>query len=259
MTLFTLKKFISAWLMPLPFSALLLILGCIFLWCKRERVARYLITAGLAVLIISSCTAVSDLLLLPLEEKYPKWQSSAEKIDYVVVMGASQAEAPRLPLTNRPNTAAVYRLLEGIAVYRASPGSKLLLSGGPGHVSLMSQVVREIGVADTDVVLQSRSHDTEEEVGLLAPIVGGHRFVVVTSAAHMPRTMGLFHAAGLDPVPAPTHFLDRNNPHPNWRDFMLPDTDSLARAEFAAHEYIGLLWLEMKNWGLEIKKSWAVD
>lgn len=247
----TLKKFIGAWLMPLPFSVVVLAIGCVLLWCRRERTARWLLTFGLAVLIVCSCTAISDLALQPIEERYPKWQGGAEKIDYVVVMGAGQGEAPRLPLTNRPNTAAVYRLLEGVALYRANPGSKLVLSGGgkkESHAILMAQVATGIGVPASDIVLQTTSLDTEEEVGLLKPIVGNHRFAVVTSAAHMPRTMTLFHAAGLDPVPAPTHFLNRDNPYPNWRDLFLPNVDSLARAEFAVHEYLGLLWLEIKSW-----------
>ncbi len=251
MTGLVLKKFISAWLMPLPFAVALLTIGCICLWMKRQRGARWLITLGLGTLIISSCTAISDLLLLPLEEHYPKWQQSAEKIDYVVVMGASQADAPRLPLSNRPNTAAVYRLLEGLSVYRANPGSKLIFSGGGAHEShaiLMAQVASRIGVPTDDIVLQTVSRDTEEEVGLLKPIIGEHRFVVVTSAAHMPRTMTLFNSVGLQPIPAPTHFLDRDNPHPNGRDFMLPDTESLARAEFAVHEYLGLLWVQVKSY-----------
>ncbi|MFT3931691.1 MAG: ElyC/SanA/YdcF family protein [Spongiibacteraceae bacterium] len=243
-----LKKFISAWLMPLPFSVLLLVAGCIFLWCKREKLGRGLVTLGLAVLVICSCTAVSDLALLRLEERYPKWNGRPNQAEFVVVMGAAQSDAPRLPLTNRPNTAAIYRLMEGIAIYRANPGSKLIISGGPETTLVLTKVAVSMGIAEHDLNLQAGSFDTEEEVGLLKPMVQGHRFVVVTSAAHMPRTMTLFHAAGLDPIPAPTHFLDRNNPHPNWRDFMLPDTESLERTEFALHEYLGLLWLQVKSW-----------
>lgn len=247
---FVFKKLISAWLMPLPLSVALLGIGCVCLWLRRERVARWLVTLGLGVLIISSCTAISDLLLLPIEERYPKWRGGTEKVDYIVVMGAGQADAPRLPLTNRPNTAAVYRLLEGVSIYRANPGSRLVLSGGgdeESHAALMAQVARRIGVSADDIVLQTVSRDTEEEVGLLKPIVGEHGFVVVTSAAHMPRTIMLFNAVGLHPLPAPTHFLDRDNPHPNWRDFILPDTESLARSEFAVHEYLGLWWARAKT------------
>ena len=247
----TLKKFISAWLMPLPLSVLMLVIGCICMWVRRERLGRWLITIATALLVLASCTAISDLLLLPLEERYPKLRAPAANIDFVVVMGAGQSDAPRLPLTNRPNAAAVYRLLEGIAIYRANPDSKLVLSGGGEHESsavLMANVAMAIGIPTADIVLQTESRDTEQEVRLLAPIVKNRRFAVVTSAAHMPRTMALFEAAGLHPIPAPTHFLDRNNPHPNWRDFILPDTESLARAEFAMHEYLGSMWLKLKSW-----------
>ncbi len=245
---FALKKLLSACLMPLTLIAFLLFAGCFCLWLKRYRAARWYVTSSLALLLVTSCTAISDLSLLPLEEQYPKWDGKSSDLALVVVMGASQSDAPRLPMTNRPNTAAVYRLLEAIAVYRANPGSKLLLSGGESHVPLMAQLATAIGVPATDVLLQQHSHDTEDEVDLLAPLVRGRHFAVVTSAAHLPRTIQLFHAAGLYPQAVPTHFLDRENPHPNWRDFGLPNTDSLARAEFALHEYLGLTWLQLKEW-----------
>lgn len=244
---FLLKKFISSWLMPLPFSVLLLTVGCFFLWRGRARAGRLFTTSGLLLLIICSCTAISDLALLPLEEHYPKWDGQPSQTKFVVVMGASQSDAPRLPLTNRPNSAALYRLMEGIAIYRVNVGSKLIISGGPETTRVLVSVAVSIGIPVQDIVVQANSHDTEAEVALLKSIVQEHHFTVVTSAAHMPRTMMLFHAAGLNPVPAPTHFLDRNNPHPNWRDFVLPDTASLERAEFAMHEYLGLLWLKIKS------------
>lgn len=239
-------------LMPLPLASLLLIVGCLLLWRGRVRWGRGLVTGGVTLLLLASCTAISDLSLLPLEEAYPKWDGVAHGLAYVVVMGASQGDAPRLPLTNRPNTAAVYRLLEGIAVYRANPGSKLILSGGTGthepHAVLMAQVATRLGVPFSDIRLQTESLDTEQEAALIAPMVMDRPFAVVTSAAHMSRTMLSFDKVGLHPLPIPTHFLDRNNPHPNWRDFALPNTDSLARSEFVLHEYLGLAWMKIKAW-----------
>lgn len=247
---FALKKLISALLMPLPLSLFLLLLGCMLLWRGSIRWARGLITVAVMLLLVASCTAVSDLSLLPLEEAYPKWDGVGHGLAYVVVMGASQSDAPRLPLTNQPNTAAVYRLIEGIAVYRANPGSKLILSGGPGerepHAVLMSKVAMRLGVPSSDIRLQTVSRDTEQEATLIAPMVMDRPFAVVTSAAHMSRTILCFERVGLHPVPVPTHFLDRENPHPNWRDFALPNTDSLARSEFALHEYLGLAWMKLK-------------
>ena len=247
---FVLKKVAGALLMPLPLSVLVLALGCLLLWRGYLRWGRGFITGGLTLQLLASCTALSDLSLLPLEEAYPKWDGRNHGLAYVVVMGASQGDAPRLPLTNRPNTAAVYRLLEGIAVYRANPGSKLILSGGTGtpepHALLMADVAEQIGVPAHDILLQTQSLDTEQEAALLAPMVGQSAFAVVTSAAHMPRTLLSFARLGLSPLAAPTHFLDRDNPHPNWRDFALPSADSLGRSEFAVHEYLGFAWLKLK-------------
>ena len=251
MTLFAFRKFVGYWFMPLPILTMLLTVGCVSLWLRRPRLGRWLVSLALVVLVLCCCTAVSDLLLLPLEGRYPKWDGRPHAIELVVVMGASQDDAPRLPLTNRPNTAAVYRLLEGVAIYRANPGSKLLLSGGgeyESHARVMAAVARAIGVPGSDIVLQTESLDTEEEVSLLKPLIGARRFAVVTSAAHMPRTMELFLAAGLNPLPAPTHFLTRENPHPNWWDLSWPSVGNLGRTEFAVHEHLGLLWLKIKRW-----------
>jgi uncharacterized SAM-binding protein YcdF (DUF218 family) len=244
---------VDMWLMPLPLVVLLLGLGCALLWWRRSSAGgRLLASAAWLVLVAASCTALSDLALLPLEERYPKWSGANDELAFVVVLGASaQDETPRLPETNLLNPAGTYRLLEALAIYRANPGSKLILSGGNGRkepfAAVAARVAQAIGVPAGDILLQPGGHNTEQEVALLAAMVGRQRFAVVTSAAHMPRTMQLFAAAGLQPLAAPAHYLDRHNPHPNWRDWSTPSVASLDRAEFALHEYLSLAWLWLKG------------
>lgn len=247
-----LAKFVETFLMPLPLAVALLGLACLLLWRRPgSRGGRLLATGTWLMLVLASCSAVSDLLLLPLEEQYPKWNGADRDLAFVVVMGAGQQQTPRLPETNRLNTAGTYRLLEGIAVYRANPSSKLILSGAGSEKEPFSAVAERIalalGVPAGDMLQQPWSHNTEQEVALLKPMLGQQRFAVVTSAAHMPRTMQLFAAAGLHPVAAPTHFQDRYNPHPDWRDLTAPNAESVERSEFALHEYIGMAWLWIKG------------
>lgn len=238
--------------MPLPLALTLLGIGCLFLWSRRASGGgRALVTSAWLLLVLGSCTAVPDLLLLPLEERYPKWNGAGDDLAFVIVMGAAQQQTPRLPETSRLNAAGTYRLLEGIAIYRANPGSKLIVSGAGGEketfAAVAARVAEMIGVPREDILQQPWSHNTEQEVALLKPMLGDARFAVVTSAAHMPRTMQLFEAAGLQPVAAPTHYLDRYNPHPNWYDLTGPSTESLSRAHFALHEYAGMAWLWIKG------------
>jgi len=244
---FTLKEILGSWLMPLPLALTLLVVGCVGLWWRYPRSGRWLVTIGALVLGLSSLEIAQTSLLYPLETRYPKWQPEAgQHFAYVVVMGAAHADLPRLPLSNRLNEAAVYRLVEAISVYRSQPGAKLILSGGGTQpetkAEIMWRVARQLGVPEQDMILQIGSHDTEEEVGLLKPIIGAAPFAVVTSAVHMPRTMELFEHAGLHPLPVPTHFLERDEPYYlGW-----PRSENLVGSEFAMHEYLGQLWLRLK-------------
>lgn len=245
---FTLKEILGSWLMPLPLSLTLLVVGCLALWWRRPRAGRWLVTAGVLLLGLSSLQLAQIHLLQPLENHYPKWRgATGQTLDYIVVMGAAHADAPRLPLSNRLNTAAIYRLVEAISVYRTQPGSKLVLSGGGTQpetkAEIMARVAQQLGVPERDMILQVGSNDTEEEVALLKQIVGDAPFAVVTSAVHLPRAMALFERSGLHPLPIPTHFLMRDQPgFLGW-----PSADNLVATEFAVHEYIGDLWLRLKG------------
>jgi uncharacterized SAM-binding protein YcdF (DUF218 family) len=242
------KDVLSYWLMPLPLAVTLLALGIVFLWGRHPRRGRALVTLGLLLIVLASLGRVTNALVVPLEDEYPKWQGPIPGLTYVVIMGAAHADNPRIPLTNRPNPAALYRLVEGIALYRAHPGSKLIVSGGGGQpetkAEIMARVAHVLGVPRRDLILQVASGDTAEEVALLRDIVGDARFAVVTTAVHMPRTMALFARLGMHPVPVPTHFLEINAP--GWFD--PPNADNLVASGFAVHEYLGLAWLRIKTW-----------
>ncbi len=237
---FFLKKLIGGWLMPLPLSLTLLALG-LLLW--RRRTGQLFAGAALLLLFACSWAPVSRWLIEPLESRYPTWQAAAAlPVQFVVVMGGSHVDSLDLPITNRLNGASTSRLLEGIAIHRLSPGSRLLLSGGGydggrSNAELMAESAEALGVRREDMVLQVTSRDTEQEAELVAEIVGDAPFVVVTSATHMPRTLVAFERVGLAPVPAPTYFLDRRGER-SWRVGL----DHLAASSAALHEYLGLAW-----------------
>jgi len=75
--------------------------------------------------------------------------------------------------------------------------------------------------------------------------VGSHPFILVTSAAHMPRAAGFFKKRGLQPIPAPTDFL--NTRHRLDSDDLVPDATKLVRAQIAIYEYLGLAWETLRG------------
>ncbi len=85
---------------------------------------------------------------------------------------------------------------------------------------------------------------TADHPGNLRPLVGNEPFVLVTSAAHMPRAVRTFHRAGLDPIPYPVDFHILGDYR--WEDW-LPNTDNLVTLERALKEYLGLAFYAIRG------------
>jgi uncharacterized SAM-binding protein YcdF (DUF218 family) len=165
----------------------------------------------------------------------------------VVVLGGGHFVDSRLPTGSRLPGASLSRLIEGIHLHRELRGSKLLLSAGsitapvPG-AEVMSNVAQALGVDKKDLVLETESKTTEDQARLIKSIVGDEKFILVTSASHMPRSMKLFRAQGMDPIPAPTEHLTNLDGSGSLANGLYPRAPGLTRTERALHEYAGMLW-----------------
>ena len=246
----TLKALLGAWLMPFPLAFTLLIGGTILLWLKHITGGRWLVTMGTALLLTFSAGNIAPNMIFALEKRFPKFEGHIDGLAFVIVMGETHSDNVRLPTTNEPNCEAMYRLAEGIAIYRSHPGSKLIFSGAgyksnESHAQVMARVAILLRVPAQDIVTQNISRDTEEEVPLLGKIVGQSKFVVVTSAVHMTRTIELFHRQNLFPTAAPTAFLIRCCNYPDL--WMTPSAENLELSASVMHEYLGLMWLRIKR------------
>lgn len=249
---FLIKKLAGALLMPLP-SLLLLGIGGWILWARgrRKRLGQGMVAVSLLLLSILALTPVSDAFVRPLERSFPSFPG--DSVDFVVVLASGHASDPTVPLSARLSAAGLVRLVEGVAIATAQPWSRLVLSGwGGADPQANADVYREVGAAlgfpEHRMVLDPRPRDTRQEAELLAPLLRGHRFALVTAASHMPRAVSLFRAQGLDPIPAPTGHLAKE---PQGFDvlFLIPDENDLARTRFAAHEILGRIWARLTGGG----------
>lgn len=252
--MFLAKKIISSFLMPLPFSLLLAFLGLVLQGLtRRQRLGRFLVAGGLLLLLAFSIKPVADRLLTPLEDRYPPLDPAKVRgIEYVVVLGSGHTSDPRLPLTSQIDAAALGRLAEAIRIMRRLPGSRLLLSGGSvfdpvPNARIMARTAKVLGVPAGNILLETRSRDTEEEARLIKKTIGSTRpFVLVTSAAHLPRAVALFKHLGMKPIPAPARFLVKKRVRADPEEFF-PSAYQLHKSECAVHEYLGLLWARLRG------------
>jgi uncharacterized SAM-binding protein YcdF (DUF218 family) len=142
-------------------------------------------------------------------------------------------------------------LVEGVRLHNIIPGSKLLLSGGAvfdpvPEAEVMARIAVLLGVKPQDMRLESDSRDTAEEAEIIAKMIGREKFILVTSAAHMVRSMALFRKWGMQPIPAPADFQVRRTQGltPGW---FFPWTSALGQEEAAVHEYLGLAWAWLRG------------
>jgi uncharacterized SAM-binding protein YcdF (DUF218 family) len=247
---FFLKKAVSALLMPLPACLLLGIAGWI-LWARgrRPRLGRGMVAASLVLLSVLSFTPVADGLIGAVETDAPPFPG--DSVDFVVVLGGGHVSDPALPVSAQLSSVALHRLVEGVVIATAQPWSRLVLSAWGGadprsNADVYREMAAALGLPEVRMVVEPRPRDTRQEAELLAPLLRGHPFALVTSASHMPRALALFRAQGLDPVAAPTGHLAKD---PQGFDPLswVPEEGNLVRTRAAWYEILGRAWARL--WG----------
>jgi len=257
--MFAFKKIVSPMFLPLPLCVGILLVGIILLWFTRKQRAGKLAVslAGLMLLLLGN-HKVANVLLGPLESHYPPFEARADapgvraRPGFIAVLAGGFAVDPRLPPSSQLSHETMLRLVEGIQLYRERPGSKLILSGGAWlepvpEAEVMARVAEALGASRRDIVLESESRDTEDEARLLQPTVGSEPFLLVTSAAHMPRSMALFRKLGMKPVAAPADFEVTHGSFRITPETVYPNSKALRKSETAVYEYLGLAWAKLRG------------
>jgi len=235
-------------------AALLLgLLGILLcLWRRRRRAGCVLMGASIVLLAVFGFSPLGNLLIGPLEERFPPAViAPGTDIAGIIVLGGSiDTHIARMRHQAGLNDSAE-RLTVVPALARQYPQAKIIFTGGIGLPSLLGndvteasvakQLLESFGIPDDRMLFESKSRDTYENAqftrDLVKPAPGQH-FLLVTSAFHMPRSMGLFRQAGFDVLPYPVNYRTAG-PEEDW----LPVYDAnagLRLSNLAAHEWIGL-------------------
>jgi len=206
--------------------------------------------AGILLLLVCGYSPLGNVLLLTLSERFPAWQESGRAPDGIIVLGgAINPDLTAVRGAPEMNSSAE-RMTAAAVLARRFPNAKIVLSGGnanPFHpLSTEAEVGRkfleDLGVADDRIVMEGHSRTTYENAEFTRPLihpVAGERWLLVTSAYHMPRAMGVFRAAGFNVEAYPVDWRTRG-----WVDAERPFltlSGGLGRLDTAVHEWVGLI------------------
>ena len=225
---------------------------------------RTLTSAGLGVLLVSSCGPISRELARSLESACPTLAPDARGDAIVLLGGATQPPLP--PRSDVELSGEADRLFFAARLLHEARAPRIVVSGGrldpTGTIDgdaahEMAEILGRLSVPSDAILLEARSRNTYENAvetrRVLAPL-GANRILLVTSALHMPRAAALFRAQGFEVVTAPTDFLVVEEPPARtaagrvWRAFFafVPSAASLDQTTRVLREYAGLLvsWLQ---------------
>ncbi len=242
-------------LMPLSIFWLMVFFSVLLLLFKKRSAGYGVMVFSLIWLWIFSAGPVPDMLMKSLEQRYTALVEIPEDLldgreVHIMVLGGGHVSDQSLPPSNQLNVTALGRLMEGIRVHTAIPGSKLIVSGGSGFDStdqaeVLAQAAISFGVDESSIIKLGESTNTFQEARAYFNKFGvTYPLVVVTSASHMHRAIWVFENRGLSPVAAPANhkIKDRNVRYPyEW----IPKAEKIRRSERAFHEYIGILWYRL--------------
>lgn len=225
---------------------ILLVIGLVLLWIGWRRTGKtLLILVAIAVLAIITLP-ISGSLMIALETRFPQ-PVLPDKVDGIIVLGGSMNPA-NTELWGQPQlNARVERLTEGAALARRYPEAKLVFTGGywrGEHALSEADVARQfflqLGLNEDQLVFENRSGSTFQNARFSQDILApqpGEVWVLVTSAFHMPRSVGVFRKAGWDIIPYPVDYYTSGRvafpsvPHLG---------DGLATFDFVSREWVAL-------------------
>jgi uncharacterized SAM-binding protein YcdF (DUF218 family) len=235
---------------PSNFFLMLAALGCLLLILGFQRIGRAITIFSVSLMLIIGFSPLAYWLLLPLEMRFPVPDLQNKKIDGVIVLGGAVQERQTAAHGHLATNDAGERIFAMADLARRFPDAKIIYSGGPGYYTsapraeavIVQEHLASLGLAKDRILIEAESLNTYENAVLSKKLFApqaNETWLLVTSAWHMPRSVGIFRQVGWEVVPYPVDFRAAG-----WQDFMRrfsTVSDGFQRAEFAVHEYIGLV------------------
>lgn len=225
-------------------SSSIVVGAVLVLWDNGRKRRRVLIMAIVATILLGT-GPVAFLLLGSLEFQYEPLQAEKDRSIRSIVILAGYAESDaRRPLSSQINRASSFRLIEALHLHSIYNDATLIISGWGRVPEVMKEVLIKAGMPEQGIQIDNQSANTFESARNVQRLLPGGPFILVTSAGHMPRSMLAFKQLGATPVAAPTDFLTKWNP---LAVSYIPSFRYLEISEYAAHEYLGLLWYRLSG------------
>lgn len=246
---FWLSKLI--WELMAPDSLLLigLLTGLVLLKRKRQRAAQWVLRSLFVALLITALFPVDDWLFCPLETRFETNPLLPESVDGILCLGGGE-DAGKSQVWNQVELAdGGERLVTFLTLAKRYPQAKLVFSGGSGQLfnqdtkgaGVVERLFQEMQMDTSRLILERESRNTYENGKLSQALVhpqAGETWILITTAWHMPRSVGVFRKIGWPVIPYP---VDHWSTPGQLLSFEFSLSGHLRDLRHGAKEWVGLL------------------
>ncbi len=250
---FNMAKIFWYFFHPASLLLALFVFGSILLWGRFFRLGRRLISLVLVTLLLILFLNLDQIILYPLEHRFPKYAplslpgTKGHDIKGIIVLGGAADEVLSAHHGAVQLNSAAERLTEVLLLAKKYPDSEIVFSGysgslgysGPSEAEAVQVFFSAFGLTER-VRYENRATNTWENAvyshRLTAPLLS-EKWLLVTSAYHIPRSVGAFRKAGWNVTPVPVDYYTTGD---EGLRLGFPDFDRLHVFALALHEWIGL-------------------
>jgi uncharacterized SAM-binding protein YcdF (DUF218 family) len=251
--MFGLSKILGFFALPSNLLIVLALAGILLMRTRFRRFGQGLVIGAILLLVVVGIAPVGNALMLPLEERFPKWDAKRGPPHGIVVLGGAVSPDVSAARNEIALNEAAERMTATAKLAREHPNARIVFTGGSGRLfggateaDFVTDLFESFGIPRDRITLENRARNTVENAVFTKELVQpkpAERWLLVTSAHHMPRSVGVFRKAGFPVEAHPVDFRTRG-----VADLTGPFGSlaaGLARTDAAMHEWAGLIvyWL----------------
>jgi len=248
--MFYLSKIVWLLLQPLSLAFFLCLSGALLALLNFRKTGVFLSLAATFLLFVTLYTTTGSVALQVLEDHVRKPDADPAELSCIIVLGGALENHVTTSRGGIELNQAADRFVETLRLAQKYPQSKILISGGDGSISgayegeanASERLFSSFGIGSERLVKENTSRNTFESTLNTAVLLKEQNLsgcLLITSAFHMPRSLGLFRHAGLTVTPWPVDYRTTGIERLGF-DFTQPSLNA-QQAATAAREWIGLV------------------
>ncbi len=248
-TFFYLSKLIWVVVSPDSVFIILLMLSLLLLLLKQTKKATLLLGLLTFCTLFISFFSVGDWMLHPLESRYQHNPDLPKQVDGIIVLGGSVMPELSVEWQQLETNQTHERLSSFIQLAQLYPNAKLVFSGGnarinkdgPTEAQIVEAYFLQSGISQERLFIENKARNTAENASYSKQLVSpqsNETWLIITTAYHMPRAMGVFCQQNWKVIPYPVDHQTLPSKLYQSGFSLIGHANNLV---FASHEWLGLL------------------